>query len=486
MAHITLLGLGPGDPALLTREAWDHLLGLEEVVLRTTRHPTVAGFPAALRVTSFDDLYEQGEKFEHVYAAIVERVLELGRRPQGVTYAVPGHPYVAEATGPEIARRAQAEGIPLRVIEGISFLEPVFTALGLDPFPRMALADALELGTLHTPNFPPDAPALITQIYSRTVASEVKLTLNAVYPDQHRVRLIHGAGTPDAAVEDLALYEIDRSRRTGLLTALYVPPLAEQTSMEQFQEIIAALRAPDGCPWDREQTLETMGNDLLEETYEVLDALDRRDRAGVGEELGDLLMSLTMMAQIGSEEGDFTLAEVIQGISRKLIRRHPHVFGDVKVDGTRGVLLNWEKLKEEERKAKGVAEEKGLLDGVAKSLPALSRAQTYQDRAAHVRFDWEHIDGVKEKVMEEWREVEEASTPDEQEKEVGDLLFAVVNLARWMKIDAEAALRRTNQRFFKRFRYIEREARAQGRSMTEMKMEEMETLWQAAKQFDEE
>lgn len=478
------MGLGPGDPDLLTRQAWKWLESIDELYVRTRHHPTVQGLPGHIKVISFDDLYEQGERFEDVYAQIVERVLELGRRQQGVTYAVPGHPFVAEATGPEIARRAAQEGLPLRVIEGISFLEPVFSALGIDPYPAMAMVDGMELANLHVPPFAPSQPAMIAQVYSRQVASEVKLTLNSIYPDLHPVRLVHGAGTPGVLVEDLALYEIDRSPHVGLLTALYVPPLAPDASVEAFQEVIARLRAPDGCPWDREQTLKSLFPNLIEEAYEALDALDDDAIDGVREELGDVLMVLMMLAQIASEDGDFNLSDVVQGIHRKIVYRHPHVFGEVQVDGTAGVLKNWEALKEQERKARGQSKVKGMLDGLPKSLPALAQAQAFQARAAHVGFDWPNIEGVVEKVMEEWAELQQADGEDETQKELGDLLFTVVNLVRWHKMDAESLLRRANQRFKQRFNHIEQAARQQDKTLSDLSMDEMEALWQEAKGQD--
>jgi tetrapyrrole methylase family protein/MazG family protein len=271
---ITLLGLGPGDPALLTRLAWQHLESISEIYLRTRQHPTVAGFPASLKVHSFDDVYEELPTFDDVYAHIVDKVLELSRQFQDVTYAVPGHPYIAEATCPEIARRAQLEGIQVQVIAGLSFIEPTFTALGIDALPHLAIIDALELAIDHVPPFPPDAPALIAQIHSRVVANEVKLTLMETYPDEHEVKLVHAAGTPQELVEKLPLHAIDQSQSIGLLTSLYLPPLEKGSSFEAFQEIIAHLRAPDGCPWDREQTHQTLRTNLLEETYETLAALD--------------------------------------------------------------------------------------------------------------------------------------------------------------------------------------------------------------------
>ncbi len=484
---IVLMGLGPGSADLLTRQAWQWLEQISEIYVRTRQHPTVAGFPKELEVVSFDDLYETSEKFEDVYDKIITRVLELGQRPQGVTYAVPGHPFVAEATCPEIARRAREQGIPVRIIEGLSFIEPTFSALGCDPFPRTALVDALDLAVLHTPPFPPDQPALVAQIYSREVAADVKLTLNAVYPDTHPVRLVHAAGSEEQVVEDLQLYEIDRSKHVGLLSTLYLPPLELDTAVEGFQEIVAHLRAPDGCPWDKEQTQQSLGPYLLEETYEALSALEGGDVDGFREELGDILLIIIMLAQIASEEGEFSFADVVQGISRKIVYRHPHVFGEVQVDGTSGVLKNWENLKAAERKAKGREKEKpkGILDELPKALPALMQAQEYQDRAAHVGFDWPSIDGVVEKFMEEWNEVEAAQNPEEREKELGDLLFSAVNLVRWNKLDAEGLLRKANQRFKQRFAHIEQAARGQGRKLTDLTLDEMETLWQEAKHLPE-
>lgn len=483
-AGITLLGLGPGDPNMLTRQAWDWLDQIPEIYLRTKQHPVVAGFPVNLKVHSFDHLYDKGEKFEDVYANITEQVLDLGRRPQGVTYAVPGHPFVAEATSPEIARRARAEGLPVRIIEGISFLEPVFSALEIDPFPRMAMMDAFELASLHHPNFPPDMPGLITQIYDNFSASSVKLTLNAVYPDDHPVTLVHAAGTTEQVIETCKLFEMDRSEHIGLLTALYIPPLDSDTSLEAFQEVVARLRAPDGCPWDMEQTHASLRKYLLEETYEALAALDAEDTDALQEELGDLMLQILLHAQIGSEEGEFTMAQILQGIHRKIVRRHPHVFGEVQVSGVDGVLLNWQKLKERERVENGEGEVKGMLDGVPKILPALSQAQEIQDRAARIGFDWPDIEPVFAKVFEELAEVRQAETDDERSAELGDLIFAVVNLVRRYKVDAESALRGTNQKFRNRFAYIEKRAREAGRELGTLTLAEMDIWWEEAKDLD--
>jgi tetrapyrrole methylase family protein/MazG family protein len=282
-------------------------------------------------------------------------------------------------------------------------------------------------------------------------------------------------------VEEIALYQIDRSPHIGLLSSLWVPPLGEGTSLESFQEVVAHLRAPDGCPWDLEQTHLSLRKHLLEETYEAIDALDAQDMAHLREELGDLLLQIVLHAQIATEEQEFTLAEVIQGIYQKIVRRHPHVFGDVSVDGTKAVLQNWERLKEQERKENGKAGEKGILDSIPKALPSLIQAQEYQDRVGRVGFDWPNIQGVWDKLEEEIQEVRQATSAEEQSRELGDVLFALVNLVRWHKVDAETILRETNQRFKARFSRIEAEARNQGKSVSDFSLEEMEAIWQKAK-----
>jgi tetrapyrrole methylase family protein/MazG family protein len=480
MPGITILGLGPGDASLITREAWDILSSAGVVWLRTREHPAVNGLPPSLEIHSFDDLYRSTDSFEKLYASIADKILALGAAEAGVVYAVPGSPFVAEATSMEIARRARSSGIPLRVVQGLSFLEPTFAALGTDPLPRLSLSDAMTLGVGHVPSFPPDVPALIAQVYSRQLANEVKLVLSEVYPDSHPVSLVHRAGTPEEYVEQLELRAMDRSEHIGALSSAYIPPLEAGTSVEGLQEVVAHLRAPNGCPWDREQTHASLRSHLLEEAYEVLDAMDRSDAAGMREEFGDLLLQIMLNSQIASESGEFNVNQVFKGIHDKIVRRHPHVFGDVKVEGVGGVLKNWERLKEDERAENGA--ERGLLDGVPASLPALIQSQEIQDRAARVGFDWPEIGGVLDKITEEIEEVRRSSSPEELSDELGDLFFALVNLARWKSADAESALRHTNNKFKRRFSAIEEGARNQGRKLSELGLEEMERLWQAAKE----
>ena len=479
--RIILLGLGPGDPGLLTRQAWDLINSSEEIYFRTRQHPVVPNLPGSVRVYSYDHLYENNESYEQIYSQIIEDVLRLGRRPEGVIYAVPGHPFIAETTAPEIARRARGLGIPVRIVEGISFIESTFSVLGRDPFPQTVVIDALDLAIAHHPSFPPSVPALIAQIHSPSIASDVKLTLMAVYPDEHEVQLVHGAGTSGVMVESLPLYRIDRSPHIGLVTSLYLPSLSVNTSFESFQELIAHLRAPEGCPWDREQTHQTLRSHLIEEAYEVLEALDEDDPRAMTEEFGDLLLQIVLHAQIASEYGEFSMTDILRGIHEKIVRRHPHVFGDLVVQDKETVLRNWEILKAGERQA-GLKKEESLLDGVSQALPALVQAITYQKRVARVGFDWPNLSGVFEKVHEEIKELQEADSKEKREREIGDLLFSIVNLARWFDIDAESALRQTNNRFRKRFMSMEAQARLQDRPLPDFSAEELDDLWENAKE----
>ena len=351
-------------------------------------------------------------------------------------------------------------------------LAEILSAFGLQSVRRLSLVDFAEFTAAHVPPFPPDVPALII-CSSEQTPGRLAEVLRTVYPAGFELKLLEPAGQ----VRAVALSDLLGIPALGYL----VPPLGQGTSFEAFHEIIAHLRAPeDGCPWDKEQTHLSLRKHLLEESYEAVEAMDELDPQKMSEELGDILLQVFLNAQIGTEAGEFGMADVLRGIHDKIVRRHPHVFGDVQVDGVGNVLSNWEQIKAGERKQKG-NQEKGILDGLPAALPALTLSQEFQDRAARVGFDWPEISGVLDKIMEEIDEVKAASNPAELTDELGDLFFALVNLARWKKIDAEAALRGASLKFKTRFQFIEQQARAQGRGMQEMSLAEMEELWIEAK-----
>jgi tetrapyrrole methylase family protein/MazG family protein len=477
---LTIVGLGPGDIDDLTRKAWRTFERAGTVYLRTERHPCVPHLPPGSTVHSFDDLYDRLDDFEAVYATIVERLIEAAKEGD-VVYAVPGDPLVGESTTTRLLAAARAAGIKVEIVNGISFIEPMLALVEIDALDNLQIIDGLAVAALHHPPINPDMPAILGQVYSREVASHVKLTLMNQYPDDFPVRLIHAAGTPDAIVEALPLYEIDRSPHIGHMTALYLPPLGETTGFEAFQEVIAHLRAPEGCPWDRQQTHESLRPFLLEEAHEVLEAIDAGDVQALAEELGDLMLQIVLHTQIAIDDGEFTMSDVIETINQKMIRRHPHVWGDVQVAGAEQVLANWEDLKREEHVENG-NERDSLLDGVPKGLPALLQAHKYQAKAAKPGFDWDRIDEVVAKVREEIVEIEAAETDDDRAREMGDLLFALVNWARWLGVDdPESALRQANARFYQRFRYIEQAVALSDRPMTDYSLAELDALWDEAK-----
>ncbi|MBM4464855.1 MAG: nucleoside triphosphate pyrophosphohydrolase [Chloroflexi bacterium] len=471
---ITIVGLGPGNPNQLTLEAQQVLQKAIEVYLRTCHHPTVASLPPGPSLHSFDHLYEEKETFAEVYDEIARQIVELGRQPEGVVYAVPGHPLVGEASVQRILALARQQGIGVRVVEGLSFIEPVLTCLGLDALAGLQLVDATELAALHHPCLNPDLPALVGQLYDQPLASEVKLTLMNLYPDEHPVTVVRGAGMDQAQILTMPLYELDRQPNVDHLTSLYVPPLPQPSSLETFQDTIARLRAPGGCPWDREQTHRSLRPHLLEESYEALAALDADDTDALREELGDLLLQIVLQVQIAVEAGEFSLAQVIEEIDAKIKRRHPHVFGDVIVADVAEVLHNWEEIKRGEGK-------RSVLDGVSSALPALARAQAVQERAARVGFDWPDAAGVVAKIAEEAAELRQAQGGEEREEELGDLLFSVVNLARWLSVDAESALREACERFIRRFCGMEDLCRERGLDLSELSLANQDDLWEQVK-----
>lgn len=477
---ITILGLGPGDPAYLTREAWDMLARADELFLRTTRHPTVTALPGNLILHSFDHLYETVDDFADVYRTIAAQVISLGRRPRGVLYAVPGHPLVGESSVQHILTQARREGLPVQLVEGLSFVEPVLSLLSLDGLAGLQLVDATDLAAAHHPLLDPDRPALVGQLYGRRVAGEVKLTLMNAYPDDHPITLVRAAGTATASTATLSLFELDRDQAIDHLTTLYVPPLCRVGGLPAFQDTVARLRAPDGCPWDREQTHQTLRDNLLEETYEALAALDAEDDEKLCEELGDLLMQIAMHVQIATEGGAFQFADVIGHIDAKLKRRHPHVFGDVQVQGTVDVLRNWEAIKASEREKGGDAH-LSRMEGVPIILPALARAQALGDRAARAGFDWPDADGVLDKLAEEVAELRATGEPGARARELGDLLFTLVNVARWLDVDAESALRGACDRFTYRYAEMEQMARTRGIDLSTLSLAEQDALWELVK-----
>lgn len=475
---LTIIGLGPGSVDDLSLKAWRLLESATTIYLRTERHPCVSDLPQNANYHSFDHLYEMIDRFEDVYATITKTLLEKAQSDD-VIYCVPGDPLVGESTTSRLMTAAKEADIEVIIVNGISFIEPMLAQIGIDALDGLQIFDGLDIASLHHPPMNPEYPALIGQVYSREVASDIKLVLMNQYPDEFEVTLIHGAGTGEQSIETVPLYEIDRSDNINHLTSLYIPILGEYTSFEAFQEIIAHLRAPEGCPWDRKQTHESLRPYLLEETYEVLEAIDNQDWDNLAGELGDLLLQIVLHTQIAIEYGEFYMTDVLEYVNRKMIRRHPHVWGEVEVNGDADkVVVNWEQIKQQEHEKNGDIR-KSLLDGVSKGTPALMVAFKYQDKAAKVGFDWADVSGVEDKVHEELQEIIEEQDATKKAQEIADLMFVLVNWWRWLGVeDPESIMRGVNTKFYRRFNYVEDHA---PKALEEMTLEEMDALWNQAK-----
>ncbi|MBE7552175.1 MAG: nucleoside triphosphate pyrophosphohydrolase [Anaerolineales bacterium] len=471
---ITIIGLGPGDSQHWTRLAGTILQQAAEVYVRTTHHPSVADIPA--KIYAFDEINRSAEGAQQ----IAVQVVRLGQRAEGIIYAVPGHPR-EDAAVPLIRNLAATENIPVTIVPGLSLLEASLLALELDVYPKLQVVAAAEMVGRHHPPVAPDQPALVPGLSSQPLATQVKQVLLNAYAPDFSVTLVQGA----EPIWSGPLAELDQQLQFDETTVLFLPADPANSSLPAFQETIAHLRAPEGCPWDREQTHQSLRPFLLEETYEVLEALDAADPAALAEELGDLLLQIVLHTQIATGVGDFRMGEVIGHINRKLVRRHPHVFGNVTVNGVADVTANWEAIKQEERSTRNNEASPSVLDGVPAALPALAQALAISKRAVRVGFEWPDIEGVLDKLIEEAREITEAANPAELEAEIGDLLFSAVNLARWRNVDPESALRATNARFTRRFKKLEALAGAQGKVLSQMTIAELDALWDEAKRFEQ-
>ena len=509
MGMITIVGLGPGAVGHLSLETMSIMQGCEQVILRTAVHPTVAELAKqGVKYTSCDDLYEAGASFEEVYQNVVTRVLTAAHKGD-VVYAVPGSPLVAEKTVVLLREQAKAQNLELAIKPSMSFLDLAYVALGIDPIAGLRIIDAQDFGAIADAG---QYPLMITQVYSQLVASDLKIALMENLPDEYELYFLRNMGLEDEECRPVKLFELDRQPKIDHLTSVYIPPMGEDENMpcgimafgedeeeeavenmvdtasfddvdiQPLVDVMRTLREPGGCPWDREQTHASIRSNMIEEVYEYLEAVDAEDTEGMREELGDILMQIVFHARMAEEAGRFDLQDVIDEVVDKLIRRHPHVFGETKVTGSDEVLVNWEAIKKTEK-----TERKHVLDGVTQGLPALLRAYKLQSKAAKVGFDWPDVKGVWDKVQEELAELQAALASGDRaaaENELGDVLFALVNYARHQKIEPEVALNGTNNRFAKRFAHVESCVEASGKAWQDFSLDELDQFWDEAKRLE--
>lgn len=491
MGRIIVLGLGPGSDNDISIRVLEKLKASTNIFLRTREHPLVENFPNwGIHFTSFDNYYGQYENFEEVYQSIVEHLLQAAKKQEEIIYAVPGSPMVAESTVTLLKEKSIQEGIELKILPALSFLDAIYPLINVDPTQGLQIMDAMDfkIDQINT-----KSGLLICQVYSRLIASDLKLDLMEYYNDDHNLKVIRGAGIKGLErIEEIPLYQLDHIEWLDHLTSVYISPIPSsylkkreeyccQVPLDPLTEVMDKLLAPGGCPWDRKQDHHSLKTYLIEECYEVIEAIDNDDMNNLCEELGDLLLQVVFHGKLAEEKGAFNLNQVIQGVTDKMVRRHPHVFGEISVSGSTEVLKNWEMIKAQE---KGYTVEKGILDKVPRGLPALLQALKIQEKAAKVGFDWPDIKGPWDKIYEEIEELKDAIEKKEQDKigaEFGDVLFALVNLARFLKITPEDALLSTIRKFRFRFAFIEKQVKGAGKDINELPLKELDYWWELAK-----
>lgn len=486
MYPITVIGLGASDYNQLPIGIYKKLKAAKKIYVRTFDHPVLQELQKeGLTFESFDNVYEKYDNFSSVYHEIAEYLINASK-VEPIIYAVPGHPLVAEQTVQLLIAAERDGNIELKIEGGQSFLDPIFAALKIDPIEGFQLLDGTHF-SIHDVNM--RSHVLIAQVYDQFSASEVKLTLMEKYRDDYPVTVVTAAGSSEEQIKTIPLYELDQEVEVSNLTTIYVPPVKNDLDALKdwttFRKIIAILRGPNGCPWDRKQTHESLKKYLIEESHELIAAIEEQDDFGIVEELGDILLQVFLHAQIGEDEGYFTLEEVLESISGKMIRRHPHVFGDIEVKDADEVLTNWEEIKKQE---KGEQVE-SLLKGEYRPSSSLQTSFNYQKKAASVGFDWPDVTGALQKFEEEWFEFKEElekGTNETRLDEFGDVLFTLVNIARFYKISPEEAMVHANKKFAKRFQFVEQQVKNSGKSFRDFTLEQLDQFWNEAKILEKE
>ena len=482
---IKIVGLGPGAKEALTIGTVWELEKCRNIFLRTEKHPTVDYLEEKnINFSTYDSIYDTMESFDEVYLNIAKDLIEKHNELGDLVYAVPGHPLVAEKSVFNLIEECKKNNIEYKVIPAVSFIDAMMEALMIDPIEGLKVIDAFDINNVILDK---RIGTVITQVYNPLIASEVKLKLLEQYDDETEIFYVRAAGIEgQESIRKIPLYELDMQEDIDYLTSIYIPKdLNNKKDFNDLLEIVEVLRGENGCPWDREQTHKSLEKALVEESYEVIDAIDREDDNGLVEELGDVLLQVVFHASIGKEDGYFDINEIITGICNKMISRHPHVFGTLNnINTSNDVLTKWDELKKEEKGYETLSEE---MKGVTKGLPSLLRAHKVQNKAKKVGFDLADIDSAINKLKEEIQEVIDVYNTKNMDKikdEVGDLLFSCVNVARFLNVDEELALNATIDKFIKRFSYIEGKIKDKGQDLQDVNLDKMDKLWEEAKKLE--
>lgn len=482
---IKIVGLGPGAKEALTIGTVCELECNKNIFLRTEKHPTVDYLKEKKIVfDTYDNVYESIGSFDEVYLNIAKDLIKKHEELGNLIYAVPGHPLVAEKSVFNLIELCKENNIEYKILPAVSFIDAIIESLRIDPIQGLKIIDSFDIGNQILDK---RIGTIITQVYNVLIASEVKLKLLEQYNDETEIYYVRAAGIKEQeSIRKIPLFELDMQEDIDYLTSIYIPKdLKNKKDFNDFLEIIEILRSEDGCPWDREQTHKSLEKALIEESYEVIDAIDQENDDSLIEELGDVLLQVVFHASIGKEDGYFDISDVIEGICNKMISRHPHVFKNSnELNSSEEVLIKWDELKKKEKGYNSLTEE---MKGVTRGLPALLRAHKVQEKAKKVGFDFDDVSFAINKVKEELNEVIDVYNTENMEKikeEIGDLLFSCVNVARFLKVDEEIALNCTIDKFIKRFNYIESIAKKKGIELTNVNIDEMNKLWEISKKLD--
>ena len=480
--RVSIVGLGPGPASWITGAVTARLQTPgARIFTRTRFFPNLDTILQGLDWESFDALYETSASLQQVNQRMAECLLTAG---DDVILAVPGDGTLGEA----VLEDLHAGGAEVDVLPGVPLGVAALSATGLPAANGAQVVEATSLGGSGIDlliELNPRWPAVVTGVFNPRIAGDLKLALQRIYPPEHSIWLVRHPALRDQRVERLVLAELDRARiELDHLTHVVIAPVvsSEPTgSSHGLRAIVARLRAPKiGCPWDLEQTHRTLIPYVIEEAYEVVDAIEEDDPPGLVDELGDLLLQVVLHAEIADQSAEFEWNDVVRTLSEKLVRRHPHVFGEVVVRGASDVVRNWDQLKAAERIHRPPPE--SALEGVPKSLPQLKRAAELARKATRAGFDWPTRDGTLDKVREELSELLEATSLAEKREEIGDLLYILAKLAWQEGVDPEEALRAANRKFADRFAALEQIARERGwDTLQGLPLSDLESAWTEAK-----
>lgn len=475
MSTIQIIGLGAGREDELTLKALNALNEGIPTFARTNRHPVIKKFSQQKAINTFDEYFEKYQTFEEVYSEIVKSLIELSKKHEKINYCVAGSPLYGDIVTKTLLNEYKDE-IKVIIIDGMSFLDKCIKLSGFSNYKSVLVLDCLEVDEY---SFDIISANIITQVYDLDLASHLKIKLMESYPEDF---IILRVDVIEETVQKIPLFKLDQDKNYGFSTYFCVLPIDISKNvlynMDNLFRIVKILRGPDGCPWDRAQTHQSIRQNMIEEAYEAVDAIDNDDVDNLVEELGDLLLQVVLHSEIASEEGYFNISDVVTHICKKMYSRHPHVFGETKANSAEEALISWEKSKQKEKNLNTYTEN---LRNVPKALSPLSRSYKIQKRAADVGFDWPDAEGAIKKIKEELFEfIDEYNkyNLDKMEEEFGDLLFSLVNLSRFLKINPDIALNKTINKFINRFEFIENNAKKDLKSMT---LQEMDELWEKSK-----